>query len=72
MSEKLKRTPCPQCGEKTLFLDIRLKAKPLLSYSLAGQQPKVSAQRKPYLGCYRPECDFEAWGHFTDDGHAQF
>lgn len=44
-------TPCPKCGEKKLHLEIRLKAAPIGSFSLAGQATKFSATETVWLVC---------------------
>lgn len=71
MSEKLKATPCPYCGHHTLQIDLRLTAKEIGEFSLAGAQPKVSAEFLPWLYCWRPECDFKQRGRL-DGEHAVF
>lgn len=72
MSETLKKTPCPKCGELTLVLDLRLKAKEIGEFSLAGQQMKFSVQELPHLSCANPVmCDFEEWGRI-EGTHAVF
>lgn len=71
MSEKLKTTPCPQCGHHTLQIDLRLTAHEIGEFSLSGSQLKVSASFKPWLYCWRPECDFKRRGEI-DGKHAVF
>ena len=44
-------TPCPACGYEFLILEMRLVAKPLGTYSLAGMQLKVAAYEWPYIVC---------------------
>lgn len=72
MSDKLETTNCPQCGHTTLKIDVRLTAKDIGDFSLAGNQMKFSAHWKPYLFCWRPECDYERAGWFDDTNHAVF
>lgn len=72
MSEKLKVTPCPSCGHHTLQIDLRLTAREIGEFSLAGQQPKVSAEFLPWLYCQRPECNFQQRGQYDGPGHAVF
>lgn len=72
MSEKLKTTPCPTCGHHTLQIDLRMTAKQLGEFSLAGGQMKFSAGFLPWLYCWRPECDFEQQGRYDGPDHAVF
>jgi hypothetical protein len=51
---------CPQCGENRWSIEWHLVAKPDGTYSLAGQQPKVSAVQTPCLVC--DNCAFEIKG----------
>ncbi|HEX5522788.1 MAG TPA: hypothetical protein VFX53_05040 [Pedococcus sp.] len=49
--EPVPDVPCPSCDQSTLDVEWRLVAKPLGSFSLAGQQMKVSAVETPFLVC---------------------
>lgn len=62
---------CPQCGAgpDAVSLTVRLWAQPLGSFSLAGQQMKVSARERPVFSC--TACDLCLVGEFEDD-HAVF
>lgn len=62
--------PCPWCTEQGgLEICLRLKAKPIGSFSLAGAQVKVSATSTPVLCCSR--CKWELDGKFDGD-HVTF
>lgn len=56
--DQLKEIPCPQCGECTLYLGEGLRARPIGSFSLAGQQMKFSAVSTPVIRCKTRGCDF--------------
>lgn len=71
MSEKLKITPCPDCGHHTLDIDMRLTARDLTAFSLSGSQMKVSARFLPWLYCRRASCDFIQQG-WIEGKHAVF
>jgi hypothetical protein len=43
--------PCRYCGSGDTWVEWRLEAKPLGSFSLAGAQMKFSANRWPYAVC---------------------
>lgn len=59
IQEWLQENKCPSCGTKgSLTLEMRLRAKPLGTYSLAGMQPKVAAIPWPYLVCSVSDCTF--------------
>jgi len=47
----VEETPCPGCGALALRIEERLEAKPLGTFSLAGQQLKASAWLWPWLVC---------------------
>ena len=47
----LEGTPCPLCGVAALRVEERLRAKPVGSFSLAGGQMKVVAERVLWLVC---------------------
>ena len=57
----LSTIPCPGCDNVgTLYIGTVLQAKPIGSFSLAGNQMKVSAQRIPAIRC--SFCSFrETW-----------
>jgi hypothetical protein len=71
MSDKLAKTRCPTCGEFTLKITERLKARKIGEFSLSGQQMKVSAAYHPVLYCTKLDCTFERWG-WIDGGHVVF
>jgi hypothetical protein len=52
----LEQTPCPECGDLTLYFGMGFRARPLGSFSLAGMQDKVSAQEIPVIRCRT--CEF--------------
>lgn len=60
-AEELAENACPVCSEKAFWIDMRetLVAKPIGTFSLAGQQPKVSAIAGvwPWIVC--GNCGFE-------------
>lgn len=56
----ISNTPCPACGERTLTIEMRMTAKPIGEFSLAGVGMKVSATNKPWLIC--TNCGVEAEG----------
>jgi len=58
--EDVGQIPCPGCGVKALAIEWRLETKPLGTYSLAGQQLKVSANEVPWVVC--SSCGVEAKG----------
>ena len=64
MTDDISKTPCPQCGAVELRIEWQdgLRAKPLGSFSLSGQQMKVSAirTRVPVLLC--GGCDLRVVG----------
>jgi len=48
----LAAVPCPNCRRVgTLELEMRMEAKGLGTYSIAGVQPKLVASEVPYLVC---------------------
>jgi hypothetical protein len=50
---------CPGCGTiGSLELKSRLHARPIGSFSLAGQQMKVSAVAVHVLACTADDCEF--------------
>jgi hypothetical protein len=51
---------CKYCGHVGLKIEWRLEAKPLGTFSLAGQQMKVSALEWPWAIC--PGCKHESKG----------
>jgi hypothetical protein len=57
--------PCPVCNQTALSLQTLLRAKPLGSFSLSGQQLKFSAYEWPHLVC--GECG-AAFPAKKDDG----
>lgn len=59
IEEAVGKTPCPVCRQLTLRFTMRLEAKPLGTWSLAGQQLKSSAVEWPYVVCDNDDCDFE-------------
>jgi hypothetical protein len=66
---RIDETPCPDCGAVgNLHIDIRLVAKPPGTFSLAGNQMKVSASQLPVLEC---PCGFSLVGEF-DGPHVVF
>lgn len=48
---KVEDAKCPVCGKKMLRIEMRLRARPIGSYSLSGRQMKASAVEWPYLVC---------------------
>lgn len=52
---------CPACGGEKLILGERFVARPIGSFSLAGAQVKVSANKIVLLWCDR--CPLELVGH---------
>lgn len=57
--------PCPSCGVcGSLSVSQKFVAKPPSEYSLAGYQPKVSAEMKYELSCEM--CDFSILGQLED------
>lgn len=56
---------CPFCGYKPLRLELRLQAKPLGTFSLAGGQVKFSATQWPWLVC--DGCKADAPGEYFED-----
>lgn len=55
----LARLECPHCHTTgSLRIEVRLVAKPLGSYSIAGAQPKVVATQIPHLVCTKANCGF--------------
>lgn len=71
MAGTIKRTPCPKCSKVGgLFISIKLIAKPLGTFSLAGAQVKASAYQAPVLECSL--CDFNLVGEFDGEEHAIF
>ena len=69
---KIEETPCPTCNRVgTLYVEVKLVAKPIGSFSLAGAQTKVTAESKPFLLC--SVCHFTKMGKFSEDGyHVEF
>jgi hypothetical protein len=68
VSGRLARAVCPKCGHTSLKVEMRMRAKELGTFSLAGQQLKVSVQTLPYLFCWHPECgEFGVWGWVDGD-----
>lgn len=50
---------CPSCSTVgSLTLEPRLVARPLGTWSLAGQQPKTSANLIPHIVCTVNGCEF--------------
>ncbi|GHG59147.1 hypothetical protein GCM10012320_33120 [Sinomonas cellulolyticus] len=43
--------PCRYCGAWSIFVELRLEARPVGSFSLAGAMPKASASTWPYAVC---------------------
>jgi uncharacterized paraquat-inducible protein A len=62
--KKVKDTACPRCGVKALRIEMRLTAKRIGSFSLAGAQMKVVATEVPWLVC--GVCGIEAEGTRED------
>jgi hypothetical protein len=59
MEDQLSQVVCPGCGEVgSLGVELRLVAKPIGSFSLAGAQMKVSAREGPHLVCTTVGCGF--------------
>ena len=59
MEDQLRQVVCPGCGEVgSLGVELRLVAKPIGSFSLAGAQMKVSAREVPHLVCTTVGCGF--------------
>lgn len=57
--DKLKSIACPDCRTVgSIKLGTTLVARPLGSWSLAGQQLKVSTVEYPALVCTAPGCHF--------------
>jgi hypothetical protein len=60
--------PCPACGQQGgLTIGMRLVAKPIGTWSLAGAQLKTSAVRTLGLGCNR--CGMMLYGTLDADGN---
>lgn len=58
-NNKLRSIACPACGSVgSIKLGTTLVARPLGSWSLSGQQLKVSARETPALVCTTPGCHF--------------
>lgn len=71
MAGTIDRTPCPGCGQtEVLYISVKLFAKKIGEFSLAGAQVKFSARELPVLKCHN--CDFNLVGRFTDDNHVAF
>lgn len=49
--ETLAHVPCARCGVHALELFLKLEARPLGTWSLAGAQLKTSATTWPYVRC---------------------
>lgn len=63
---KIDITACPWCGiVGRLAITIELVANPIGSYSLSGQQFKVTARERPVLRC--DSCKRTLLGDFTAD-----
>lgn len=59
LAEKLRAQACPECGTTgSVKLGTRLRARPLGTWSLAGQQLKTSAVQIPVLECSVEGCGF--------------
>ncbi len=59
------RKPCPRCGERQLTLSWWLEAKPIGTFSLAGQQLKFSARENAVVRCQF--CRLVLQGRITPD-----
>lgn len=64
MVEELADNPCPVCGEQAFWIDMRetMIAKPLGTFSLAGETMKFSVMRKPWPWIVCGACGFEEMG----------
>lgn len=72
--DKLKSIACPDCGTVgSIKLGTTLVARPLGSWSLAGQQLKVSTRETTALVCTAPGCHFHKLpkGAHADRGSSQ-
>lgn len=58
VNDQLREHPCPDCGHRTLEVQLRLRARPPGTWSLAGAQPKTSAVVWPYVVCVTEHCGF--------------
>ena len=47
----IKETPCPQCSNKTLKIEMRLTVQKIGTYSIAGVQRKYAAENWPWIFC---------------------
>lgn len=64
---KIDETPCPNCeAVATLFIQTKMVANPIGSFSIAGAGLKVTAQERPVLTC--TACEWEKIGRFDSDG----
>lgn len=71
MSRSILTAKCPGCGMRgSLKMAIEIMAKPIGTYSLAGQQMKVSAVEAPVLRCAL--CEMHIVGRLGGDGYAYF
>ena len=52
-------TPCPRCGHIGLEVGPKMRARPIGSFSLAGQQMKVSARLELRWWCPQEDCPAE-------------
>lgn len=61
---KLEGAECKYCGSDDIVVEWKLRAKPIGSYSIAGAQPKVVAEKWPYATCQG--CGHESEGERCD------
>lgn len=69
---------CPDCGQPTVFMTMRMVAKPIGDFSLAGEQVKFSMSELPVLFCSATMaklpwegCEWELTGRMEGE-HAVF
>lgn len=60
MNEDPSTWVCRHCGHTGIRIEMRLEAKPLGSFSLAGAQTKFSVREHPYAVC--EECEHVSRG----------
>lgn len=69
---KIAQARCPGCQTQgTLSITMKLVAKPLGSFSLAGAQMKVPVRELPVLQCSATYCTFSVTGRI-ENGKAVF
>ncbi len=51
LNKQVTDVPCPDCGDTTLTVEIRLALKDIGTYSIAGNTPPLVADEMPHLVC---------------------